>query len=198
MVTSTAARWLRRRSRAPRRSCSRGQHGGRRAEGDILGNVDNFAYSVPDHVAEELTATTFERVVRHWGRYDQRLSSQRTWIMAIARNVLIDHFRRSRYRVGLSLDEVPALLERLAATEDPADRYASVDLLKHWLGRLSAREREVLALRYGADLPTAEIARALDLSEANVLQISSRALRRLRRALESSEIAGSERISDSA
>jgi RNA polymerase sigma factor (sigma-70 family) len=70
--------------------------------------------------------------------------------------------------------------------------------LKHWLGRLSAREREVLALRYGADLPTAEIARALDLSEANVLQISSRALRRLRRALESSEIAGSERISDSA
>ena len=53
-----------------------------------------------------------------------------------------------------------------------------------------AREREVLALRYGADLTTAEIARVAGPSEANVLQISSRALRRLRRDLTSGELSG--------
>ena len=55
---------------------------------------------------------------------------------------------------------------------------------------LSQREREVIAMRYGADLTTAEIARLLDLSEANVLQISSRALRRLRRELSDREVIG--------
>jgi RNA polymerase sigma-70 factor, ECF subfamily len=157
-----------------------------------------FAYSVSDQVAEELTATTFERVVRHWARFDPSLSSQRTWIMAIARNALVDHFRRSSHRSGPSLDDVPLLLERVASTEDAAERYASVDLVKGWLARLSPREREVLALRYGADLSTADIAASLDLSEANVLQISSRALRRLRRLIGSPDTGGGERISDSA
>jgi RNA polymerase sigma-70 factor, ECF subfamily len=157
-----------------------------------------FAYSVSDHVAEELTATTFERVVRYWARFDPNLSSQRTWIMAIARNALVDHYRRSRHRDGPSLDEVPLLLERLASRDDPAERHASVDLLKSWLARLSPREREVVALRYGADLSTADIAASLDLSEANVLQISSRALRRLRRVIGSPDVGGGERISDSA
>jgi DNA-directed RNA polymerase specialized sigma subunit len=42
-------------------------------------------------------------------------------------------------------------------------------------------------MRYGADLPTAEIGRLLGLSDANVLQISSRALRRLRKELSTAE-----------
>jgi RNA polymerase sigma factor (sigma-70 family) len=58
------------------------------------------------------------------------------------------------------------------------------------LSQLAPREREVVALRYGADLSTADIARTLGLSEANVLQILSRALRRLRRELEASGVTG--------
>ena len=51
------------------------------------------------------------------------------------------------------------------------------------LDELSPRERDVLAMRYGADMTAAEIGRALDLTEANVHQINSRALRRLRQLL---------------
>ena len=149
-----------------------------------------FAYSVSSDTAEDLTAATFERVVRHWGRFDPRRSSQRTWILAIARNLLTDHFRRGRRRFGPSLDEHPELGETTGSGHDPAEKQASRETIKEWLGLLSAREREVVAMRYGADLNTAEIARLLGLSEANVLQISSRALRRLRQELSDRELSG--------
>ena len=51
------------------------------------------------------------------------------------------------------------------------------------LGRLSEREREVLALRFGGDLGGQEIAAMLGITLANVQQLSSRALRKLRTEL---------------
>jgi RNA polymerase sigma-70 factor (ECF subfamily) len=151
-----------------------------------------FAYSVSHHVAEELTSATFERVVRSWGRFDPARSTERTWILVIARNLLTDHYRQQRHRVGPSIDEHPELAEgRVQAGDDLADRQISFETLKDWLGRLSTREREVLALRYGADLSTLDVARTLGMSEANVLQVSSRALRRLRKELTSEELSGS-------
>jgi RNA polymerase sigma factor (sigma-70 family) len=149
-----------------------------------------FAYSVSPEVAEDLTSATFERVVRHWGRYDPRRSGQRTWILAIARNLLTDHFRRGSRRSGPSLDEHPELVESIRSGDDPAEKQASAETVKGWLSMLNAREREVIAMRYGADLSAAAIARLLGLSEANVLQISSRALRRLKKELSDRELTG--------
>jgi RNA polymerase sigma factor (sigma-70 family) len=62
--------------------------------------------------------------------------------------------------------------------------------VRDWLARLRPREREVLALRFAADLPAAEIARQLDVTEANVHQISCRALRRLHDQIPRSELTG--------
>jgi RNA polymerase sigma factor (sigma-70 family) len=139
-----------------------------------------FAYSVGRDVAEDLTAATFERVVRSWSRFDASRSGERTWIYAIARNLLTDHLRRQRHRNGPSTDEHPALLDNIASSEDALARTMEAEGVNAWLRHLRPREREVLALRYCADLSVAEIARCLDLSEANVHQICSRALRRLR------------------
>ncbi len=149
-----------------------------------------FAYSVPSEVAEDLTATTFEHVVRSWSRFDPAYARPRTWIMAIARNVLTDHFRRQAYRHTISLDQYPALAASLVSSDDPAASCLSLDLVRDWLARLKPREREVLALRFAADLSAADIAPQLGLSEANVHQISSRALRRLHEELPSAELTG--------
>lgn len=139
-----------------------------------------FTYSVDADTAEDLTAATFERVVRSWRRYDARRATVRTWVLVIARNILTDHFRRESHRGGPSLDEYPALVPAAAEGENPAERRAGVEAMKAWLLVLHPREQEVVALRFGADLRTSEIARCLGLSEANVHQIASRALRRLR------------------
>jgi RNA polymerase sigma-70 factor (ECF subfamily) len=149
-----------------------------------------FTYSVGHETAEDLTASTFERVVRSWNRFDPDYATPRTWIMAIARNILADHFRRQSHRKAVSLDEHPALAASLASSDDPAARCLSIATARDWLSRLEPREREVLALRFGADLPAADIARTLELSEANVHQISSRALRRLHDEIAPSELTG--------
>jgi RNA polymerase sigma factor (sigma-70 family) len=150
-----------------------------------------FSYSVSHETAEDLTAATFERVVKAWSRFNPETARPRTWILAIARNILADHFRRQSHRSAISLDEHPALAASLASSDDPAARLLSVDMVREWLAKLEPREREVLALRFAADLPAAEVARHLDVSEANVHQISSRALRRLHDQISSSELTGS-------
>lgn len=143
-----------------------------------------LAYSVSAQTAEDLTATTFERVVRSWERFDPNKGSERTWVLSIARNVLTDHYRRQRHRSGPSIDQHPAIADSLAATDDPLAAAVSASTVRGWLEVLSHREREVLALRFGADLSAREVAHQTGFSEANVHQITSRALRRLRVILE--------------
>jgi RNA polymerase sigma-70 factor, ECF subfamily len=147
-----------------------------------------FAYSLGRQSAEDLTATTFERVVR----YDAGLASERTWILAIARNTLIDHYRRQSHRQTTSLDEHPVLLDTIAEQDDPLGRLLSDGAFAGWLEDLRPREREILAMRYGADLSGAEIAALTELSEANVHQIISRTLRKLRAQAEAREAAEAE------
>lgn len=141
-----------------------------------------LGYSVDRETAEDLASTTFERVVKAWHRFDPELASERTWVLAIARNALTDHFRRQRHRVTVSMDEHPTIVDTLVAADDPLARQLTTEGLVAWLGQLGERERTVLALRYGADLPAAEIAETLNLTEGNVHQIISRSLRRLREA----------------
>lgn len=139
-----------------------------------------LAYSVGPDAAEDLTATTFERVIRAWRRYDPSRATERTWILSIARNALTDHFRRESHRRSASIDQHPSLLEGHGAEDERIGRRLDQEELRGWLSVLSEREREVLALRYGADLQATDIGRLLGLQPANVHQIISRALRRLR------------------
>jgi RNA polymerase sigma-70 factor (ECF subfamily) len=139
-----------------------------------------FGYSVPRTAAEDLTSSTFERVIRSWRSYDPRRSSERTWILSIARNLLWDHFRRESHRTALSTDEHPELVEALAGVDGSYGRILSDDALLAWLAPLDEREREVVVLRYALELSGAEVAEVMGLSTANVHQIASRALRRLR------------------
>jgi len=136
--------------------------------------------------AEDLTQATFERALKAWRRFDPRRASTATWLLAIARNLLIDHGRRERARTERLAE--PDELEKL---RDRGDAAAAPDLgvspeLERALAALSGRDREVIALRFGAELTGPEIAELTGLSVANVQQILSRSLRRLRDELEAS------------
>ncbi len=142
-----------------------------------------LAYRLQDREAvEDLTQVTFERATRSFSRFDPSRASERTWLVAIARNALIDHQRRGRRLSAEPLDE-----NSLSPVAGPEDAIASVDL-RAALMQLPDREREVLALRYGAEMTGPEIADLLGLSAANVLQIVSRTLRKLRVALDPARV----------
>jgi RNA polymerase sigma-70 factor (ECF subfamily) len=144
-----------------------------------------FGYRVGSREeAEDLTQATFERALRAWRRYDENQASVRTWLMAIAHNLLVDHYRRDR---SDRHDPVPVdehhELDAGELVEESALGISSelTDALRH----LSDRDREVIALRFGGDLTGPEIAEITGLSLANVQQILSRSLRRLRSEMSS-------------
>jgi RNA polymerase sigma-70 factor (ECF subfamily) len=139
-----------------------------------------LAYRIGDpDVAEDLTQATFERALRAWSRFDPRRASERTWLLAIARNLLIDHHRQQSSRHIGEMAETSG-----PVVPGPEERFGASAELTEALARLSDRGREVLALRYGGDLTGPEIADLLGLNLANVQQTASRSLRKLRELLE--------------
>lgn len=137
-----------------------------------------FAYVVGSRAdAEDLTQQTFERAWRSWRRYDESRATPATWLLVIARNLYVDHLRTARAVGEKSLGDVD--LEAVAAAPDRHRLGIDPDL-EVALAQLGQRERELIALRFGGDLTGAEIAALTGLSLANVHQILSRSLRRMR------------------
>jgi RNA polymerase sigma-70 factor (ECF subfamily) len=137
-----------------------------------------FRYRIGDDaLAEDLTSTTFEKAWRARARYRRDLAKFSTWLFAIARNVANDHYRRRHHEVPL--DEA---LERPAAgtPEEDALRQADFDRLATLLAALSDRDRELLALKFGAGLTNREIAKVTGLSESNIGTILHRTIAALR------------------
>jgi len=128
-------------------------------------------------VAEELTGETFERALRLWHRFDPERGSVRTWLCQVARTVALDHFRSERRR---------SRREQLAAAQERLDERFAEGLspdLEAALARLTAGEREVVALRILLDLDAASASRVLGISETNCTTRLSRALKKLEEAL---------------
>jgi len=148
-----------------------------------------FAYRLRSRGdAEDLTQLTFERALRAWRRYDASQASVATWLLVIARNLLVDHFRADRSAKHAQLDEVDPHHDALTATSQTPDLGLAPDL-ELALAKLGDRERELIALRFGGDLSGPEIAELTGLSLANVQQILSRSLRRMRAQLDGASAA---------
>ncbi len=134
------------------------------------------------HDAEDLTQQTFERALKAWGHYDPARASVSTWLLVIARNLLVDHLRAGGAATMQPLEE-----EHWDNVIAPPDQPSlGIDpLLERALALLGPRERELIALRFGGDLTGQEIAEITGLTLANVQQILSRSLRRMRGYLDS-------------
>ena len=159
---------------------------------DHLGRVYAFfAYRLGSREdAEDLTQATFERAVRSARRYDKRRSSPMTWLLSIAQNLLVDHYRRGtgKHDQRLDADDLDRALPAVAPVD--ATAFEVEPELAAALADLSDREREVIALRFGADLSGPQIADLMELTLANVQQILSRSLRRMRVTIEEAERGG--------
>jgi len=136
--------------------------------------------------AEDLTQQTFERALKSWSRYDASRAGVATWLLVIARNLLIDHVRADRSSSSQPLEELAAGHPALAEAGVAPDLGLEPDL-ERALASLGTREREIIALRFGGELSGPEIAEAMGLSLANVQQILSRSLRRMRSVIEEAE-----------
>jgi RNA polymerase sigma-70 factor (ECF subfamily) len=137
-----------------------------------------LAYRTGDRaLAEDLLADAFERALRARRGFDRRRGSQRTWLYAIALNLLRDHARRAAAE-GRALERAGAPGE--AAADAHVESLGEREALQRALATLASEEREAIALRFGADLTVPEMADLLGLPLTTVEGRVYRALRKLR------------------
>jgi RNA polymerase sigma-70 factor (ECF subfamily) len=137
-----------------------------------------LAYRTGDaSLAEDLLADTFERAFKARRRFDPRRGGRKTWLYAIALNLLRDEARRSAVRARV-LERTP-VAAGVTGWYDQSEDVERRDLVARAMQSLSAAEREAVALRFGAGLTLPEVAKVtgqpLTTAEGRVY----RALRRL-------------------
>ncbi len=115
--------------------------------------------------AEDLTARTFEKAWAARKKYRRDLAGYSTWLFTIAQNVVIDYLRSQR--IHLPIDHADEVIFEDTTAFHP-ERHSDLSRLAFLTKELKPREKELIALKYGAELTNRDIARLTGLSESNV------------------------------
>jgi len=133
-----------------------------------------------DSVAEDLTSVVLEKAWTKRHRYRKDRAAFSTWLFAIAQNEVISYLRKRRITLPISMaEEVTS-----ETAEDMAEQAQDFGQLSSLLANLPERERELVSLKFGADLNNREISVITRLSESNVGTLLSRILQKLREQME--------------
>lgn len=131
---------------------------------------------------EDLVSEIFLKVARNIFRFDAQEASFNTWIFTIARNTLIDSFRKRSNNI--SLDHCDALIG-----VDFDEQYAAIvgedrKIVYKALMQLDDRSRQILSLKYFAELNNREISRLISVNESTVSTLCLRGKRKMRELLD--------------
>jgi RNA polymerase sigma-70 factor (ECF subfamily) len=125
--------------------------------------------------AEDVTALAFERAYRRRAVFNPARGSARGWLFTIARNAALDELRRRRRAASL-LGDLPAA----EPSYEDEDGRARRDAVRVGLEQLDPRQRELILLKFHAQLSNAELAKVLGCTVSNAGTRLCRALERLR------------------
>ena len=120
---------------------------------------------------EDLTSRTFERAWAAREQYRRDLAGFSTWLFKIAQNLIVDHIRSQRYEV--SIDHAVDITSN-DIPENDLERQSDLSRLASLTRELPPRDRELIALKYGAGISNRDIARLTGLTESNVGSILHR------------------------
>jgi RNA polymerase sigma-70 factor (ECF subfamily) len=133
--------------------------------------------------AEDVTSEVFERALRYRASYDETRGEPLPWLLGIARHCVDDAWRTHRAVLPLEAEQVAPLSSGADLDGDVVRRVSLAEAIE----RLDERARDLLALRYGADLTAKQIGRILGLTPNAVDVALHRTLARLRADLAASD-----------
>lgn len=134
--------------------------------------------------AEDAVQEAFVRAWRASDRYDPARASQRTWLFAILRNVVIDQVRARRSRPGLAPDRDSPERDVGNGGDDAIEKLLTAWQVEAVLETLAADQRRVLVEVHWRGRPYAEVAAELGVPEGTVKSRVYYGLRAMRTALE--------------
>lgn len=130
--------------------------------------------------ADELTARVFEKAFEKIGRYTPGRAPFSAWLFGIARNTVNQYLRTEKRRRWFSLD---LIYDRKSDDPDPEEAVIQGEMNTEILtaiGKLSNRDRDILALKFSAGLTNRRIASLTGLGESHVSVILYRAVKKIR------------------
>ena len=151
-----------------------------------------IAYRVNNHaLAEDLTSETFLRALRRISTFTWQGRDFGAWLVTIARNLIADHYKSSRYKLEHS---TPDLIEAGAdGLEDGPENEVLAGItyavLRKAVRQLGHEQQECIVLRFLQGLSVAETAAILGKNEGAVKALQYRAVKALGRLLPSDLVA---------
>jgi RNA polymerase sigma-70 factor (ECF subfamily) len=154
-----------------------------------------YRFSGSSDDAEDLTQEVFIRLYKTLASFDGARASFNTWVTTVTRNLLVDHFRKTKYdRQTGSLDAplgdeeggatmVDMLVSGEAGPERAMERVELKDLVQQALTKLSPELREAVILRDLQEMDYKEIAQSLRIPEGTVKSRINRGRAELARLL---------------
>ncbi len=133
--------------------------------------------SVP--LAEDLTSETFFRALRRMPDFRWQGKDFGAWLMTIARNLAVDHFKSGRVRLEATTEDMSRHDDTTDGPEDAVLEGLTHELLLEALRSLPDEQRDCLVMRFLQDMSIAETAAVLGRSEGAVKQLQLRGVRNL-------------------
>lgn len=153
-----------------------------------------YRFTGKESEAQDLTQEVFLRVFRTLKSFRSGEGSFTVWLNRLTRNLLIDHYRRTRLeRATDSIEDQLPVLEESAAIESRTDRMIAgreaSEVLQAALQKLSPDLRETVILRDIEELEYREIAQVLNVPEGTVKSRLNRGRAELARVLRRAKVA---------
>ena len=145
-----------------------------------------MAFRVSDlQTAEDLTSEVFIRFLHAIQQKNAPQNTIRGWLFGAANNILKEHYRRKKRS---QLTELPeGLTDANRSPVETVEVKESKRHLRQALAQLTPEQREVLALRFGYEMPIRDVAETLHKSEGSVKMLQVRAIAALTRTMTGSE-----------
>ncbi|RDG36831.1 ECF subfamily RNA polymerase sigma factor, BldN family [Streptomyces corynorhini] len=133
--------------------------------------------------AEDLTSETFLRALRRISTFTYQGRDFGAWLVTIARNLVADHFKSSRFRLEVTTGEMLDANEVERSPEDSVLESLSNAALLEAVRKLNPQQQECVTLRFLQGLSVAETARVMGKNEGAIKTLQYRAVRTLARLL---------------
>lgn len=131
--------------------------------------------------AEDIAGEVFLKALQSLKSYEERGVPIRAWLFRIARNLVIDHFRKKQKQKTVPIDDVE--IEGGINPAVVAERIVELERVIKAMDQLTPEQKEVLGLRFFGGLSSREAGQVLNKSDGAVREMQRAAIEKLRNFL---------------